>query len=262
ALAEVSYDLLYTFFHYGVSLILISNVFDWVDDTDIRIQSRAKTNRVDFGAYTKEQMTDILEFIADEGLKKGVMSKGILEKIADQVIKEFTGDVRKGKHLIYSCVDEAMKEGVRKVTVEHLARAYKKVEPMSLVAILKNFSFPELVGLAGFVCQRVNRADHKYGEDQPATTENVHHFYEKCAELNDLKPVREAMMKNHLKRLEAGGILAHETKSHKTRGRTNVYYSKHKAEDLVNALEKLGINLYGSYGTGLISTEEFFRGSK
>jgi len=118
------------------------------------------------------------------------------------------------------------------------------------------------VALTGFVCQRVNRANHKYGEGQPATTENVHHFYEKCAELNGLKPVREPMMKNYLKRLEAGGILAHEIKSHKSRGRTNVYYSKHEAEDLANALEKLGINLYGSHGTGLSHTEDFFGSSK
>jgi len=44
-----------------------------------------------------------------------------------------------------NCVDEAMKEGVSKVTEEHLANAYQKVQPMSLKDILKNFSLPERV---------------------------------------------------------------------------------------------------------------------
>jgi len=258
-LAKESDRLLYSLFENGVSQILLSNVFSWVDRVDPRIKSRSQGNSVTFGRYSIEQLTKILEFIADEGLKKGVMSEEILEKIAEYTTNTFAGDVRKAKYLMSNSVDLAMKEGVKVVTEEHLAEAIPQVEPTSLYDQLKHFAKIEQVVLAGFVCQSINLSDRKYGKGAPATTENVHHFYEKCTELNGLEPVGVAMMKNHLESLEMSGILTHETKSHKSRGRTNVYYSDYSVEDLGRVLMELGIELYG---TGLISANEFFRGSK
>jgi len=258
-LANESDRLLYTFFDKGVSQILLSNVFDWAERVDPRIKSRSQSNSIMFGTYTKEQMVDILRFITKIGLKKGVVSDEILEKIAEYTTNTFLGDVRKAKYLMSNSVDLAIKEGVDAVTEEYLNQAIPRVEPTSLRDILKNFSVPEQVALAGFVTQRINVSDHKYAKGQPATTENIHHFYVKCADLNDLKPVGEAMIKNYLQRLEVSGILAHETKSHKTRGRTNFYYSVRKIEDVETALKELGLKVYG---TGLINTDEFFGGSK
>jgi len=238
-LARKSDRFLYTFFDHGVSQILISNVFDWVNDVDMRIKSRSKDNRVDFGAYSKEEILGILKFIADKGLEDGVVSDEILEELAKQTHDNFAGDLRKGKYLLAACVDEAMKEGVDRVTLEHIGKAYKRVQPMRLKDILKNFSLPERVALAGFVMQRETAPINR---NAPATTGNVYHYYEECAKLNGLEPVGETMMKNYLERLEGSELLAHETVSHKSRGRTNVYYSpKYDIRELAWALYELGV---------------------
>ena len=94
--------------------------------------------------------------------------------------------------------------------------------------------------LASFVAQQI---DLRQGRDSnEATTEKIHHFYTKLAELNGFESVTETMMKNYMSRLESSGILEHETKSYeKSRGRTNVYYSIFKVEDLTTALKELGI---------------------
>jgi cell division control protein 6 len=236
-LAKVSDELLYTFSDKGISQILISNVFNWVDECDDRIKSRSTNNRVDFGAYTRDEMKNILRFIANKGLKEGVIGDDMLEKIADHTSTHFLGDVRKAKNLISNCVDEAMKEGASEVTEEHLEKAYQKVKPTSLKDILKNFSVQEQVTLASFVAQQIDlRLGHV-----PATTESVHNFYTKLAELNGLESVTATMMKNYMRRLESSGILEHETKSYESRGRTNIYHSIYEVKDLVTALKGLGI---------------------
>jgi len=259
ALAKKLLRLLYTFFDKGVSQILISNVFRWVEDAGMRIKSRSQNNNIIFGAYSKDEMRDILRFLAEKGLKEGVISEKILEKIAEYTTEKFLGDVRKGKYLMSIAVDLAIKEGVNAVTVEHVTEAIPKVEPTSLKDVLKNFSRTELVALAGFVTQTINVSDPKYANGKLATTGNVHHFYVKCAELNGLEPVGEERMKDYLERLEKSGILTSETKSHKTRGRTNVYYSNYKIENLGIALKELKIKVYG---TGLIKYNEFFSEEK
>jgi len=259
-LAQASDRLLYSFFDKGVSQILLSNVFRWVEDADMRIKSRSQNNSIIFGTYSNNEMRDILQLIAEKGLKEGVMSEKILEKIAEYTNDKFLGDVRKAKYLMSNSVMQAMKEGVSKVNEAHLVKAIPSVEPMSLKDILKNFSLSEQVALAGFVTQRINVSDSKHDKRKPATTENVHFFYVKCAELNGLEPVGEAMMKNYLQRLEISGILKHEQKSHKTRGRTNVYVSPYYSiENLGIALKELKIKVYG---TGLLNADEFFEGSK
>ena len=256
-------SIIYTFMNANISLVMISNKFNWTDDLDPRIRSRAKTDRIDFNAYTKEEMYEILKSLVKKGVKPGVINDELLREIAEEIVDRYVGDVRKGKYLIYSCVRCAMVEGAKKVTEDHLIKAYDNVEPMSLEKILESYSKPELVALAAFVAQQVNRTDQDHGmragKGAPATTANIHHFFKKCAEKNgltrDREPVGEAMMKDLLRRLEVGGILLPpETKSYSNRGRTNVYSSEYDVERIAVALKGLGIKLLG---TG-ITDDEFW----
>lgn len=57
-------NIIYTLLTNKISQIFISNVFDWEDNLGMKIASRAKTKRVDFPPYTKEQMVDILRMHA------------------------------------------------------------------------------------------------------------------------------------------------------------------------------------------------------
>lgn len=249
------FDIIYTFMNVAISLILISNVYGWEDEADARIKSRAKTDRVDFPAYKEEELSNILHFIVNKGLEEDVMSGQILEKITKETIEKFSGDVRKGKFLISSCVFQAMDRGAKIITDEHLKKAFEKVKPMSLKEILANFALPDQVALAGFVAQKLNVNDGIHGKGRPATTKNIHHFYEICAKLNGLEPVEWPMMKDYLGRLEVGGIINHETTSHPSRGRTNIYYSNYDVNDLEWALKELGIKLPSKGGIG-----DFFGG--
>lgn len=268
---EKQFGLLYTFFDAKISLILISNVFNWTDEADMRIKSRSmdESHRTVFADYKRAEMKDILELVAEKGLKKGVISSEILEKIADYTVDVLAGDVRKGKFLMFGCVDEAMEERVDAVTKGHLAKALDKIKPMSLKDMLKNFSRAVLLALAGYVTQRINLNNPLGGGkgggggfgNAPATTDNIYYFYKEVAKLNGMEPVGETMMKNYLKRIEAGGILTHGTLSYKTRGRTNIYYSDdYKTKDIGQTLWDLGIKLpfRGVIGNGWTQKHDLF----
>ena len=141
---------------------------------------------------------------------------------------------------------ERVKKGVDKVTEEHIAKAYKRVQPMSLKDILKNFGLPVQVALAGFVIQKQNISSFEHGGGRGknrATTMHIHYFYEKCSRLNGLEPIKAPMMRDYLAQLKAAEIIGFKPDTHETRGRTNVYYSNYNIEDIGWALTALGIKL-------------------
>lgn len=265
---EKKFEFLYTFFNAKISLILISNVFNWTDKTDMRIQSRSRTERIVFVDYTKDEMRDILEFVAEKGLKKDVISGGIMEKITDYTIDVLAGDVRKGKYLMSGCVYEAMEEGAGTVTEEHFAKALDKIKPMSLKDMLKIFSRIVQLVLAGYVAQRINTNSSLGGGEYggrmhaQATTKNIYHFYKIVAKLNGANPVGETMMQNHLQRVEASGILTHDTIHYKEkRGKTNVYYSEnYETKDIGQVLWDSGIKfpLRGTTEDGFLGKHDLF----
>jgi orc1/cdc6 family replication initiation protein len=240
ALAEVSDNLLYTFFEAGISQFLISNNFTWTDMCDDRIKSRSKNNRIDFAPYTPEQLSGILKFIAGKGLDERVVSDAILLEIARLCVNQFYGDLRKAKNLMYASVDEVMKERMGKVSDEHVQKALERISNMDLTQMLSNFSLSEKVALAAYVAQRLEPTE----KGRPATTERIYEFFKKDCKENGLDAVvGRTMMKNHLGRLELGGFLTHEKKSYETQGRTNFYDSEYSPYELGLALLDLGVKL-------------------
>ncbi|TET20634.1 AAA family ATPase [Candidatus Bathyarchaeota archaeon] len=230
--------LLYDLIQDQVSLILISNVFDWVGDTgDMRLASRMKSNRLDFEDYSRDEMFRVLNFVIGKGLKNGVITNDILREISYLTVERLMCDVRKGKNLIYASVQEAMKEDAKTVTSAHMEKARENVRGITLTQILGNFTEMERLALAGYVSLR--RSPHE--REQPATTSKMHKFFLQNCRRHNVKPVDETQMKNYLSRLEGSKIIYHEVKSYETRGRTNVHFSDYNVKDLDIALLKNGV---------------------
>jgi cell division control protein 6 len=232
-------DLLYELSENQISVILISNVFNWVANTgDMRFQSRASSNRLDFKDYHQDEMYQVLKFIADKGVNEEVLTDDVLKEISKHTIDQLLCDVRKGKSLMYASVQNAMNETAQTVTSHHVEKAFQDVESMTLTQILSNFSKPELLALSGLVSFLRDRHQSK----NPATTSNIHKKFVWNCEAHDYKPVSETMMKAFLSRLEDSKIISHETKSYeRARGRTNVYSSDYSVKELDIALMRNGI---------------------
>lgn len=125
-----------------------------------------------------------------------------------------------------------MNEDAQKVTLSHVDNASSNIGSMTLTQMLANFSKYEWLALSGYVS--VLR-DAKIGGVVP-TTSNIHKAFVWNCKNNGCEPVSETMMKNYLSRLEGSKIIDHETKNYERRGRTNVYVSDYRREELDIAL--------------------------
>jgi len=222
-----------------LSLVMISNDFNWTDKTDMRVQSRAQANRLDFTNYSYAEMFHVLSFISSKGLKDGVLHDIVLKQIAELTKDEFLGDVRKGKNLMYSSAERAMTEDAHGITLKHVEESIKNVDRMTLALILTNFEKPELVALASIVSVRYDV--WKKEEERVPSTMAIHKMFEKNCEKHGVRIVTETQMKNYLKRLVESKVIYYRTGSLKTRGRVNYYYSVYSPEELYNTLTENGV---------------------
>lgn len=248
---EGQLNLLYDFFTHRISLILISNVFDWIDEAttqEMRLASRASNNRLEFNEYHPDEVLSVMKFIVSKGLKKGVMEEVALKEISSLTRNQLMGDLRKGKTLISASTYEAMKDGAQTINVLHVERAMKRVGSITLTQILSRFNLMDRLVLGGllrlFIINRFKR-----GRMTP-TTENVYKQYlDLCGETKivekGIKPVKQIQMQNYLGRLRGSKIIDWETISYDDhRGRTNKYILLHPMRDLDIALMRNGVIAY------------------
>jgi Cdc6-like AAA superfamily ATPase len=202
----------------------------------MRIQSRAASDRTDFKDYSVDEMVEVLKFIADKGVKEGVLDNDILREMSEIITGDLMNDVRRGKKLIHASVQEAMREGKGKVSSAEIGAALVSVRDMTLTQILSNFGKNELLALSGYVACLNDLAEKR----QP-TTDSIHRYYSVNCKRRNVKPVGETMMKNYLKRLEDSKIISSESRSYGTRGRTNFYSSDYPVIELDRALMENGV---------------------
>ncbi|MBI2448746.1 AAA family ATPase [Candidatus Pacearchaeota archaeon] len=121
---KVIYDLLRACEIYntkvGVWIVGLPNELFALDEKTLSIFS---PHQINFPKYTKEEIINILKKRADYGLYQNVISKQIIDKIANETLKK---DLRFGIELLKSCVIEAENKSEKAVESDDFDSAFKK----------------------------------------------------------------------------------------------------------------------------------------
>jgi archaeal cell division control protein 6 len=121
-------DFLYTILEdiYRKSMILLTNYRDTYSDMDERIRSRLSPEFLFFRAYNESEIFGILEQRRDYAFAQDCWEDEAFKEITEKCTE--THDVRIGLYLMKEAGNLAEERSSRKITVNHVAEAIKKVD--------------------------------------------------------------------------------------------------------------------------------------
>lgn len=121
-------DFLYSILEdiYRKSLILITNYRDSYGEMDERIRSRLNLEFLFFRSYNEAEIAEILRQRRDYAFVPGVWDEEAFKEIVEKCVE--TKDVRVGLYMMKESGSAAEDKSSRKITVEHVAEAIKKVD--------------------------------------------------------------------------------------------------------------------------------------
>jgi len=138
-------NLIYTFSRFteehaggkgNISLILISQKTDALNYLDkAALSTFRRTNVVEFGKYTSDELRDIIQIRSDLAIHKGCVSGEVLDLISD-IASEF-GDARYAIEILWNAGLLADEESTEEIAVEHVRGAKASVHPSGIEESLR-----------------------------------------------------------------------------------------------------------------------------
>jgi len=214
-------DIIYKFTRFGeekvdskelVSVILVSqkNVFDLLDTASASTFKR--TNLVEFGKYSCEELRDVVDQRARLALHEGAIDADPIDLIAE--VSSEWGDARFAIEILEKAGMLADEEGAGKVTVEHVrgakAEAYSSITESKLVGLDKH---QKLVLLA------IARASKGKAY---ITTKDAESGYAVACEEYDEKPRAHTAFWGLMKDLDTLGVVSAKKSGPGISGKTTV----------------------------------------
>lgn len=127
-----SLDILYNLLEdlYRKTIVLITNYKEWALNLDDRIKSRLTPEMIEFKAYNLFETRGILKERIKFAFIDGVWSDEAFNLVAKKTFE--LGDIRIGLHLLREAGQTAENASSRKVGVEHVSIAIKKIDEFSI----------------------------------------------------------------------------------------------------------------------------------
>ena len=119
-----------------VAVVGISNDTNFMEYLDPRVRSSLSEEEIVFPAYNALQLKDILEKRAKISFMDGVIGNGVIQLCAAHAAREH-GDARRALDMLRVAGELAERDGAELVTVEHVRRAYEKIEQDKMVEIIR-----------------------------------------------------------------------------------------------------------------------------
>lgn len=120
-----------------ISLVGISNDITFMDDLDPRVRSSLGEEELVFPPYNALQLQDILRERSEQAFAEGVLDEGVLAKCAAFAAREH-GDARRALDLLRVAGELAERDGKKRVTLEYIDQANKKIERDKMLDIIEN----------------------------------------------------------------------------------------------------------------------------
>jgi len=205
-ISNVLYDLLRVveFQESHLGLALISNDFGLLAKLDSRVKSSLMQQSIEFSQYTPQQLKAILNERAKEAFYPNALGEEVINVAAGHAAKQ-GGDARIAIESLLMAGRNAEKAAARKVSVEHLRKAFDSIHSRS---IQKS---------APFLDESEKRILKMLCKEDGANTGELFEEFTKKGEKLTLRSFRKKL--NHLEELK---LVKLEEKSKGIRGRTRI----------------------------------------
>jgi len=110
-----------------ISIIGISNDITFLENIDPRVRSSLGEEEILFPTYNAVQLQDILKGRCTLAFKEKVVDDGVIAKCSALAAREH-GDARRALDLLRIAGELAEREGEKRISVEYLDKANKKIE--------------------------------------------------------------------------------------------------------------------------------------
>lgn len=120
-----------------ISLVGISNSLTFMDELDPRVRSSLGEEELVFPPYNALQLQDILKERANSAFHEGIVEEGVIAKCAGYAAREH-GDARRALDLLRVAGEVAERSTSKKVSLEHLDEANRKIERDKMLDIIEN----------------------------------------------------------------------------------------------------------------------------
>jgi archaeal cell division control protein 6 len=125
-------DVIYTFIEqiYRKTIIMITNFKSWIDNLDLRVQSRLTPELIEFKPYNSNETKGILENRMKYGFQHGVWKNDAFDKVVEKTVE--LEDIRSGLYLMKEAGNSAEDRASKSIEVSDVDSAIKKMDDFTI----------------------------------------------------------------------------------------------------------------------------------
>ena len=183
-----------------VSIVGISNDLNFMSYLDPRVRSSLSEEEIVFPPYNALQLKDILEKRARMSFFDGVLEDGVIPLCAAHAAREH-GDARRALDLLRVAGEIGEREGAEKITVEHVRKAFQKIEQDKMLEVIRTLPTQSKLVLYSIVL---------LGERQPRriVTGDVYSVYCELCRRSGLDVLTSRRVSDLISELDMMGIIS------------------------------------------------------
>jgi len=197
-----------------ICIIGITNDLKFTDYLSARVRSTLGEEELVFPPYTAPELEDILKMRARDAFKPGVLEEGVIKLCAALAAKEH-GDARRALDLLRIAGEIAEREGIDKVTINHVKKAHREIERDRVVEVLKTLPLhSKVVVLSIYLLNKAGKTK--------ATTGEVYSMYRSLCNRLRLDELTQRRVSDLINELDMLGIINAKVISKGRYGRTKI----------------------------------------
>lgn len=209
-----------------VSIIGITNSLQFTNTLDSRIKSSLSEEELVFPPYNANQIRDILMQRAEIALQKDILEADVIPKCSALAALEH-GDARRALDLLRVACEIAERTGTKKISVQHVDDALKKLDIDRVVEVVKTQPKQSQLVLHSIISlSDQNKEDIGTGD--------VYEVYKQSCKDANIAPLTQRRVSDLISELDTLGVITTSVISMGRRGRTR----KIKLEISDRALDK------------------------
>jgi len=183
-----------------ISLVGISNDLTFLENIDPRVKSSLSEEEIIFSPYNALQIQDILLKRVEGAFKEKVLDAGVVAKCGAYAARE-SGDVRRALDLLRVAGELAERENSKKVTVNHIDEAKRKIERYKILDIVSNHPKQFQVVLNSIILLSEEK------KSIPLFTGDIYHHYHKYCTSNKIEPLTQRRVGDIIQEFDMLGII-------------------------------------------------------
>lgn len=215
-----------------VSVIGISNDFNYVSNLSPKVKGTLCEKEVEFAPYKADALRSILQRRVDVAFEDDVVQGGVVPLCAALAARE-EGSARQAIRLLYEAGELALTATDEAVTEDHVKRAHDVLSRERVVEGLRNVTLHDRMAITAVTHLECT-------EETPARTKHIYEQYRTICDGVELDPLRQRSLRDHLQELAMQGILE---ATHRTSGlQGGDYYEFELNTDLGMTVDVLAEN--------------------